>query len=331
MSGEGIRRVQRTASAVLEHVFEVGEEPTDASGDVSVSVTDAAGDLVVAGDATSAGPGSGRYTFPLPGQADLGRLTAAWSGQVAGAAVVQTSIVEIVGGFFFSLAQARASDRQLADADRYPTAALERARLEVETECEAICDRAFVPRYARVVLDGTGETELVLRHPDPDRTMAHVRRIRKVSMAPRADQPFTDFTPAELAALEVAGDGTLRRLDGARFTRGFSNVVVELEYGLDAPPPDLVRAALVALRSRLHIPNSPIPDRASSFTSAEGGTYRLDMPGAFKVGIPMVDAAYARYSRRSGAGTGATGRVVAASRSMDYDPQYTSLFHGGRR
>lgn len=328
---DALRRVQRTAAAVLEHVFEVGETPTDAAGTVAVTVTDAAGQEIETGTATPAGDGAGRYTFPLPGQADLARLTVAWEASLAGADVVQTDVVEIVGAFYFSLSGARSSDRALADAGKYSTAALEEARLEVETECEAICDRAFVPRYARVVLDGTGEPDLVLAHPDPDRTMAHVRRIRAVRMAARADQPFTDFTGAELAALEVAGDGTLRRLDGARFTRGYGNVVIELEYGLDAPPPDLVRAALVALRSRLHIPNSPIPDRASSFTATEGGTYRLDMPGAFKTGLPMVDAVYARYSRRSGAGTGAGGRVIAASRPMDYDPQYTSLFHGGRR
>lgn len=327
--GDAIRRVQRTSAAILEHVFEVGEEPTDAAGDVTVTVTDAAGTEVAAGDATSAG--SGRYTFPLPGQAELTELSVAWTANVGGADVAQIDKVEIVGGFFFTLKQARESDQQLASTTKYPTAALEQARLEVEVECEAICDRAFVPRYARVTVDGTGETELVLPHPGLDRTMVHVRRIRSVAMAPRADQPFTDFTAAELAALEVAGDGTLRRLDGRSFTRGYGNVVVELEYGLDAPPPDLVRAALVALRARLHIPHSEIPDRASSFTSAEGGTYRLDMPGAYKIGIPMVDAVYGRYSRRSGAGTGTTGRTVPASRPMDFDPQYTSLFHGGRR
>lgn len=327
--GDAIRRVQRTAPAVLEHVFEIGEEPTDAVGDVTVTITDAAGTEVTAGTADHGG--TGRYTFPLDGQADLGQLTVAWAATLAGADVVQTDVVEIVGGFFFTLREARGSDQQLTDTRKYDTAALEQARLEVETECEAICDRAFVPRYARLVTDGTGENDLVLPHPGLDRTMAHVRRIRSVSMAPRADRPFTDFTSAELAALEVAGDGTLRRLDGRPFTRGFGNVIVELEYGLDAPPPDLVRAALVALRARLHIPHSSIPDRASSFTSAEGGTYRLDMPGAYKLGIPMVDAVYGRYSRRSGAGTGTTGKVVPASRPMDFDPQYSSLFHGGRR
>ena len=320
-------RVLRTAAAVLEHTFVVGETATDSSTTVTVVVTDAVGATLASGTATQAG--TGRYTFPLPGQAQLQLLTVSWSATIAGAAVTETDLCEIVGGFFFTLAEGRASDPSLSDTTKYPTSAIERARLEVERECEQICDRAFVPRYARLIADGTGESDLVLAHPDPDRTMAHVRTIRSVRMAPRADQPFTAFSAAELAALQVASDATLRRTDGALFTRGFGNVIVELEYGLDAPPPDLVRAAYVALRARLHIPKSSIPDRASSFTSAEGGTYRLDMPGAYKTGIPPVDAAYARYSRRST--TGPTGRRVAASRTLNFDPQYTSLFHGGRR
>ena len=44
-------------------------------------------------------------------------------------------------------------------------------------------------------------------YPYNDRTPAHVRTIRRVSMAPRADESFVDFTVAELAAVSVADDG----------------------------------------------------------------------------------------------------------------------------
>ncbi|MBC6458420.1 Ig-like domain-containing protein [Actinomadura sp. HBU206391] len=320
-------RVLRTSAATLAHTFEVGEEPTDSTTPVTVAVTDANGTAVTSGTAVSAGVDSGRYTFPLPGQALLGQLTVAWSATIAGAAVVQTDEVEIVGGFFFSLAQGRGSDSSLSDPAKYPATELEVARLQTEEECEAICDRAFVPRYARMVLDGTGESDLVLTHPGPERSLADVRSIRSVTMAPRADEAFTAFDTAELAALQVADDGTLRRLDGALFTRGYGNVVVELEYGLPAPSADLVRAALTRFRTWLNVARSGVPDRASSFTISDGGTYRLDMPGPFKTGIPPVDAAYARYSRRDGAG----GRKVPASRSLNFDPQFSSMFHGGRR
>ena len=320
-------RVLKTSAATLAHTFEVGEEPTDSTTTVTVAVTDANGTAVTSGDATSAGEDTGTYTFPLPGQASLARLSVAWSATIAGSAVVQTDVVEIVGGYFFTLTQGRGSDSSLTDPAKYPTADLTLKRSEVEEECEAICDRAFVRRYARVLLDGTGESDLILKHPDPERSIAHVRSIRSVKMAPRADETFVAFDAGELAALQVSDDGTLRRVDGVPFTRGYGNVVVEFEYGLDGPPAELVQACLTRFRSRLNLNKTAIPDRATSFTVAEGlGSYRLDMPGAWKTGLPMVDAVYARYSRRS-----STGRPVPASRQLSYDPQYTSLFHGGRR
>lgn len=320
-------RVLRTSAAILAHTFEVGEEPTDSSTTVTVAVTDANGTAVAAGDASLTTVGTGRYTFTLGGQAQLGLLTVSWSATIAGAAVIQADEVEIVGGHFFSLAQGRASDSSLSSATKYPTADLELKRVEVEEECETICDRSFVPRYARVSLDGSGESDLVLSHPDPERSIADVRAIRSVRMAPRVGQPFVAFDAGQLAALQVADDGTLRRLDGALFTRGYANVIVELEYGLSAPPAELVQACLSRFRSRLNINKSGVPDRASSFTVSDGGTYRMDMPGPWKTGLPAIDAVYARYSRRDGAG----GRKVPASRQLNYDPSYGSLFHGGRR
>jgi hypothetical protein len=324
-------RVLRGAPATLRHTFTIDEDPTDATGAVAVAITDATGAAVSSGNATSAGAGTGEYTYVLPGQATLDHLTVVWSATIAGTALTETSYVDIAGGLFFTLMVGRGSDQSLSDTNRYPTADLVVARLEVETECETICDRSFVPRYERVVLDGTGTSELLLAHSDPVRSVAHVRSIRAVSMAPTLDETFVAFTAGQLAALAVAGDGTVRRTDGAVFTEGRRNVVVEFEYGLDAPPADLVKACLTRFRSRLNLNKSGIPDRASSFTVAEGGTFRLDMPGAFKTGLPEVDAVYARYSRRSGAGTGSTGRGVPASRTLDYNPQRTSLFHGGVR
>jgi hypothetical protein len=150
-------------------------------------------------------------------------------------------------------------------------------------------------------------------------------------MADSTDRTFTAFTVGQLADLAATADGRLVRTGGDIFTEGRRNVIVELEYGLDRPPADLVREAKIRLRTVLNSNKSGVPDRASSFTMAEGGTFRLDMPGPFKTGIPTVDAAYGRYSRRS-TGSGPTGRAVPASRTLSYTPQRGSLFHGwGRR
>lgn len=323
-----VTRVARTSVGLLTHVFEVGETPTDSSTTPTVAVTDATGASVSSGNGTHTTPGT--YTYTLPGQASLGWLSAAWAGTIAGTAVTQIDQVEVVGGFFFSLAQGRGSDNSLADTSKYTTADLERARLEVEEECEAICDRAFVPRYLRMTLNGTGQPDLVLEHPQPERSIAHVRTIRSVQMAPRAQDTFVSLTAGELAALRVTEDGSLRRLDNRLWTEGWQNVIVELEYGLDAPPAELVKACLTRFRSRLNLNKTSVPTNALSFTVQDGGTYRLDTPGAWKTGLPQVDAVYARYSRRSGAGPGA-GRKIPASRTLNMDPQYSSIFHGGRR
>lgn len=320
-----LTRVARTSAATLEHTFLVGETATDSTTTVTVAVTDANGTAVVSGNASSAGVGTGRYTFPLPGQAQLALLTVTWSATISGAAVVEVDQVEVVGGFLFTLVEGRGSDTSLASTEKYPTADLIAARLEVEQECEEICDRALVPRYRRVLTDGTGTSELVLPTSD-------IRSIRAVRMAARAGQAFTAFTADELAALVATEDQVLRRVDGARWTEGLANVIVEYEHGWDTPPADLKKAALQRFRSRLNLTRTNIPDRAASFVSSEGGTYRLTLPAKYQTGLPEVDAVYARYSRRAitddGTGTAAGG---PASRSLDFNPQRHSLYHGGVR
>lgn len=319
----GLTRILKTAAATLEHTFYVDETGTDSSVTVTVSVTDANGSSVASGNATSAG--AGRYTFALAGQSQTKHLTAAWSGTISGAAVVETDSVEIVGGYFFTLVEGRNSDSTLADSGKYPTSALIEKRLEVEVECEEICDRAFVPRYKRLVLDGTGNTELMLSGVND------VRSIRSVSMAPSIDGTFTAFTAGQLAKLAITPDRTLVRTDGNIWTEERSNVVVELEYGFDSPPEDLKRAAKTRFRSRLNAAKSGIPERVMSYTTSDGSNYRLSIPDAYRTGIPDVDAAYGRWSLRSGVGSTEDSRDVPASRLLNFDPQNYSLFHGGIR
>jgi len=325
-----LTRVQKNTAGTLRHTFVVDETPTDSSTTVTYAVVDALGASVATGNATLDGAGTGTYSLVLAAQTTLKALTVTWTGTIGGSATTQTTGAEIVGGHFFTLAQGRASDAALADTADYTLDELATARLETEWECEHICDLAMVPRYDRVVLDGTGTAELLLKHSQRDRSVAEVRTVRSVSMADSPDGTFTAFTAAELADLAVSDDGTLTRTGGNSFTEGRSNVIVEFEYGLDRPPPDLVRQALVRFRTALNTHRSGVPDRTTSFTMAEGGVFRLDMPGPFKTGVPSVDAAYGRYSRRS-TGTGATGRAVPASRTLTYTPQAGSMFHGWRR
>lgn len=326
-----LTRVARTAAATLTHTFYTGEQPAPA-GTVTVTGRDPAGVQVFTGSAVAAGDG---YSFAMPPQQQLTMLEVAWAGTVAGAEVVEYDQVEVVGGFLFTLRQGRDSDASLKDPAKYTTADLERARTEVEQECEWICDQAWVPRYRRVVLDGSGTTDLVL--PDGGDQwragvlMRGVRTVRSAAVAPRVGQPAVALTAAQLAALTIAAGGVLRRADGGIWAAGDANVVIEYEYGSDGGPADLIRAALTRLRDRLQFDKKQVPDRAVSFTIQDMGTYRLSLPDAYRTGIPEVDAAYGRYSRRVSAGEGPAGRAVPASATLDYNPQHGSLFHGGRR
>lgn len=322
----GYSRVLRTATSTLEHTFYVDETPTDSTTTVTVSIVDANGTSVTSGNATSAGVGTGKYTFTLPSQSLVNLLTVSWSATIATASVVEADMVEIVGGFFFTLAEGRASDSTLADPGKYPTARLIAKRLETEVECEEICDRSFVPRYRRAVLDGTGTSELMLVG-DND-----IRAIRAVKVAPQVGEAFVALTAGELAKLVVTPDRVLVRADGLIWTEERANVVVEYEYGLDSPPEDLRRAAMTRFRSRLNLGYSGVQERALSYTTGDGTTYRLSTPDAYSTGLPDVDAVYARWSLRSGVGgSGEDGREVPASRLLNFDPQNYSLFHGGVR
>jgi hypothetical protein len=316
-----LTRVVRTAAATLDHTWYVDETPTTSTTTVTVSIADANGAVVTSGNATSAG--MGRYTFTLPPQALVNVLTVTWSGTISGAAVTEIDQAEIVGARLFSLPEGRASDPSLSDTGKYTTAFLAEKLLEVEEEAEEICDRAFFTRYNRVVLDGSGNPDILL--PDHD-----ITTIRAARIATRPGQTFVPLTSTELAALRVE-DGVLTRTDNQSWTMGMSNVIVECEFGLTAVPADFRRAALTRFRSRLNLTRSGIPERAVSFSNPDGSTYRLDLPGAWKTGIPDVDAVYSRYSLRSGAGTGDNGLLKPASRSLNFDPQQWSLFHSGRR
>lgn len=277
-------RVLRTASVVLTHVFYVDETPTDATGTVTYAVKRLDGSAVSSGNATGPSP-TGTYTFTVPAQASVDILTVDWAGTVAGSAITARDIVEIVGGYLFGLAEARAMPPVL-DSIKYPTAKLAQKRIGVETECEEICGQAFVPRFSRVTytLDAQSRgttlvTQLTLPH-------ILVRTLRSVTVAGISQS---------LTGLTVSSSGVLRGLTWAGVYTG-TVIVVEYEHGRDYPPEDLKDAAMLRLRSRLSQGDSGVPQRALSFSVADGGVYRLSTPAANRTGIPDVDGVYERYT-----------------------------------
>lgn len=278
-------RILVTTEVTLTHTFYVDEVPTDLGGACTVTLKRLDGTTVTSGSATHPGP-AGVYTFPVPEQAAVDMLTMDWSGTLAGATVSVRDYVEIVGGFLFGLAEARAKHPSIANTTAYPSSLLAAKRTEVEQEAELICRRAFVPRFARLILSGNDTDRLPLPIG-----FTELRAVRAASIN------GTALAGADLTGLQGTDYGVIKRPGGAIWTSGTNNIIVEIEHGLDYPPADLAEAAILRLRSRIAYTLSGIPDRALSFQVAEGGTFRLSTPSKQRTGLPDVDGVYEKHTR----------------------------------
>ena len=317
------QRVLQGAPATLRVTLSDQDgSPAAASGALTVTVTADDGTVVLAAGtaATADSSNTGVYTVLVPASATaaLTLLTAVW----ADSARSITTQHEVVGGYFFSLAEARNSnDGALANEGKYSDADIFSARQAVEEEAEDICAVSFVPRYARVKLSGGGTNQLVLPH-------ARLRTVRSVWTYPiPGGATYVALTAAQLAGLAFTdGDGTIRRTDYGIFDDGTNNIVAVVEHGWASPPQLVKDAALIRLRSMLTRGTTGIGERATSYTADNGQTYKIGTASVYQTGIPEVDAAYGKYSLRSRGGG-----QIAASRPWNLDPQRYSVFHGGVR
>lgn len=245
-------------------------------GTTTVRVVADDGTEVVPAGAATAGTGADprSYTLDAAHNTRLDQLTVTWSSAAAG---TQTTTVDVVGGFYFSVTEARASDATLTNDTKYPDEAVIAARREVEDEFERITGVAFVPRYGRslvAVFNGFALLPPALR-------------------VVRSATPYgcPTYTSDQLAALQITDYGAVTRL-GNTVT---SPLDIAYEHGMSRCPPDIKRAALIRLRSRLNLSNSGISERAKTYTPDTGiGTIELSEPDGLTTGIPEVDAVLQR-------------------------------------
>lgn len=257
-------------------------EPAAPAAAVTVGVTKADGTVVVAAGTATDGDAAAPRTVALDAQAQLEWLTATWT--VSGVAVA-TTYVEVVGGYWFSLADARAADPQLNDESIYPPARVLAKRAAIEVELEDVTNVAWVPRYQRVTVAGSGCRELML-------PLVELRTIRSVRAYNADGVTYTAFTADQLASLTItAGDSIV---GAATWARGVQ-YVLEVEHGHDRPEADLRDAAITLLRYRMNAHKSGTPDRATSMSTGDI-TYALSTPGQRGVitGIPDVDVVLVR-------------------------------------
>lgn len=268
-------------------------QPVDSDGEaaapeglVTVGVARADGTTLLAAGTATAGAGSDPRTVALTGTqtAALDVLTATWVDAGGGSA---TTYHEVVGAHYFTVAEVRAAQADLASPADYPTAAIAEARAQVEAEFEGIVGFAFVPRYARVRIPGKSADALVLPHWYP-------RTVRAVWGYTTASA-YTPFDTDALDDLELDDSGVIRPYAVGAFTRG-TDYVVAYEHGWNAPPADVKRVALIRLRAFLNEPGRPIPSGATQFTSQEGTVVFATIPGGERgrrTGYPDVDRALA--------------------------------------
>lgn len=308
--------VAGVASTIEWTYLDENGEGADPGVAVTIGITRAAGTVLVASGTTAtedtAVTGRHTYTISATNAATLDMLTVSWT--ISGT-VVATTLVEIVGGFLFTVKEARDSHEKLEDSDKYPVDDIVKYRMITDAELTWICGRAFTPRFRRLTLDGTGTGALLL--PDGD-----LRTVTAVSV------DGTAYTAGELADLKVYEHHRVEQPLGNVWEFDQENVVIAYTFGLDRPFPDLKEAALERFRELLWAKKTGIPRNATSVQDGNGNTIPLAPPGDFETGNRMVDSVYRRYSLRTAPGSDGD-NPAAYGRTVSYPPQ-GSLFRGLR-
>lgn len=280
------QRILRNVPAVLSvTLVDSDGTPRAAVGDVTVEVKRSDDTIIVEETEADAGSDTGVFITPLTAanSESLDELSATWT---EGGGGVYTTVIDVVGGYYFSLAEARRAAPNFTDKQKYSDELILKVRQEVEEECERICNRAFVPRFKRMQFAFTGDGLDRLKLPNVDVRAVSAMTIDGAQVAP--------------SALVVESYGEVRYLAGGRFgaLRPYgAGVIVSYEYGLDNPPADLRRAALIRFASRLSLSKTGVPDRAE-FQIVDGRTFTLTTPGVrgSHTGIREVDEVYDAYA-----------------------------------
>lgn len=263
-------QVLRGADAQISATFrDQHGETTSPDGTVTVDITTANGTVIATSAATTtSSTDSQLYLYDLTATAGLAHLTVDWKDD---GTTRTTTHVEVVGGFYFSVAEARAFDRTLQDEGKYPADRIRAVRREVEEECERVTHTAWVPRYARRTIVSNGTGRLVVPDWNP-------RRLLSID---------GEAVTGEL----IYGPNTIDRTTGT-FPAG--QITVEYEHGYDQPPAELLKATLQRLRFRLNTEKTIDFSQYASVRLGDGSV--LESPGNAEERAML--ATYFRYGKK---------------------------------
>jgi hypothetical protein len=288
-------RVLRNTSATVTITFYNGTTAAEADGAVTVTAKKADGSTLFTTSATNE-VAVGVYSVVIPPQSVLNVLTLSWAGTFTGTPVTLESTVEIVGGFYFSIAELRAFDAAFANLTKYPTESLVNTRAFVEAEFEDICGRAFVPRFYR-------ETGIVADN-DSGYLWTEKPEIITITKLVVDSVDQTGWVTANYFKKDKYSPRVLHVSDAAWATMSAIDVTAEYEYGMTQVPLPIKQKALKRAKSVLLGQNSTIDERALTMSLPDIGTVNLATPGlrGSETGIPDIDVVLNRYKIDGGAG-----------------------------
>lgn len=260
-----------TRSALVDQDFTVTvtayEDGTATDiGTITLGITDANGDTVVASDtAVTSDGGDGTYTYDVSAVSEPNLLLVEWTESGGTKA---TTYIDVQGSRLFSEAQLRAHDDEAITTADYSDEDVRLTHQRVIELMEAMTGRSWIRRYARVETRGTG-TRIVDLNQGIHRTSTGLNLYR-----PGAGRDIISIIRANDGAAVTTTDivieenSRLRRTDEA-WTKTTSddpfNVTVEYEYGLPYPVDGADRIGMMLARHMLV--STRIPDSAASYSN----------------------------------------------------------------
>jgi len=281
-----MERVVVNRSFTLRKTFTSDGVAADPSGTPTVAVVRRSDGATVTTGSVTDEPEAGTWSITVAAGANtmLDTLDVTWTATVGGHAQTYRDVVEVAGGFVFTLAELKGIklERGATLGDRFSTAELTAMRTTVEDALERELGFALVPRYAREVVD-------------VDRVNGYVF------------QPAYPYVSA-IRSLTVDGvlmTGTVLQGNGYAYLPGRYSasqaVVIAYEHGLAAPEPEARQNALLLAKTWLQ--SGPVDDRTTQVSSPDTGlTAVLSVPGRGGSiwGVPSVDSWVQRRTLKVG-------------------------------
>lgn len=274
-------RILRNTPATLTVTFYADETAVDPDGNAATFTAVKADGTTHTATTAATRITTGKYSFALPGQSALNELTCTWTGLFGGVSGSIVTMVEIVGGFYVTVAEVRAYDNSIT-AVKFPYDSVTDARRATEEEFERVCGQAFVKRFNREVLSGDDTNELWLTWP-------WVSTITKLTF------DGTDVLSSYLPYIRVSSDNSkmIFFTEGSGLTwPSDTDIVIEYEHGRKATPFEIANVAKKRIRDRLLWKNARIDDRVAVIQGD-------NQFGRFNLATPGMDMGFGRYTRAS--------------------------------